>query len=137
MAREKAALVMNKLELRKTALEANIEEIPHMEVPRQKVDSTLTEMRELTTEQASLTAAKQDVSKRLEVVGNKAQKLITMVDVAIREHYGNRAEKLVEFDQQPFRSQPRVRVVGEDGKPVKKKKPSAAPAEPSAPPPTE
>ena len=135
MARQTAAVVLQKLELRRTALDVNKEELPQMEIPLREVDATLAEMKDLTAQQASLTASKQEVSKRLEVVSSKAQKLMTFVDAGIRQHYGNRSEKLVEFGQQPFRSQPRVRRVGVDGKPVKK--PSSVPAEPPAPSPIE
>jgi hypothetical protein len=47
---------------------------------------------------------------------------------------GNQSEKLVEFGVKPFRSAPRVRLVGPDGQPVKKKPiqpepPAQAPAQ--------
>ena len=129
MARKSLAIVQKKLELQHTALTTNSADLPQMEVPRQKVEAMLTEMRDLTGQQASLTAAKQDVSKRLEELTNEGMKMATFVDVGVRQHYGNRSEKLVEFGQQPFRSQPRVRLVGPDGKPVK---PGAIPAEPPA-----
>lgn len=57
------------------------------------------------------------------------QFLNTFLNAGIREHYGNRSEKLVEFGLQPFRSQPRIRLVGPDGKPVK---PGSIPPEPPA-----
>ena len=132
MPRKTLAIVQKKLELRHAALTANSAVLPQMEVPRQKVEAMLTEMKDLTAQQASLTAAKQDVSKRLEALNNEGMRLSTFVDVGIRQYYGTRSEKLVEFGQQPFRSQPRVRLVGPDGKPVK---PGAIPAEPPAPPP--
>ncbi len=124
------AVTQKKLELRRQALEANSAELPQMEVTRQKVNSVLTELKDLTAKQASLTAAKQEVTKRLAELNNEGQKLMTFVDAGIRVHYGTRSEKLVEFGQQPFRSQPRLKLVGVDGKPVK---PSPAPAEPPAP----
>jgi hypothetical protein len=127
------ALTEQKLALRGTALEVNSAELPQMEVTRKKVDEVLVRIRDLTAQQASLTAAKQEVTKRLVELNLEAQKLITFVDAGIRAHYGSRSEKLVEFGQQPFRSQPRLKLVGPDGKPVK---PGAAPTEPTAPPPT-
>jgi hypothetical protein len=121
MAGTPAAITQSKLELRSKALEANKEELPQMEVTRQMVNTTLTEMKDLAARQASLTAAKQEVSKRLAERNNDAQKLLTFVDAGIRSHYGTRSEKLVEFGQQPFRSQPRVKLVlvAEKGQPVK------------------
>jgi len=85
----------------------------------------LTELKDLTAQQASLTAAKQEVSKRLGALNDAGQKLLTFMDVGVRQHYGTRSEKLVEFGQQPFRSQPRLRLVGEDGKPLVKRRPAA------------
>jgi hypothetical protein len=121
------------LELRLNALEANKEELPHMEVPRQRGAAILTEMKGLRAKQASLTADKQEVSKRLVVLNNEARILMTSMDTGIRAQYGTRSEKLVEFGRKPFRSQPRVKrvLVDEKGQPVK---PGATPAEPAEPP---
>lgn len=130
MARKASALIQKKLELRRAALVANSTDLPHMDVPRQKVDAVLAQMNDLSAQQASLTAAKQDVSKRLEELNTEGKRLMTLVDAAARQQYGNRSEKLVEFDQKPFRPQPRVRLVGPDGKPVK---PNPTPAVPPAP----
>ncbi len=127
------AVVLKELELRSKALAANIADIPHMELPRQKVDATLAGMKSLTAQQASLAAAKQDTTKHLTELNVEAQKLLTFVDVGVRQHYGNRSEKLVEFGQQPFRSQPRIKLVEVSAKP---EAPSPAPAEPPALPPT-
>ena len=129
MAGETFAIVLKKLELRSKALAANSAELVHLEVPRSKLDVLLIEMKELTAQQASLTAAKQEVSKRLAELSREGQMLMTYVDVGVRHQYGNRAEKLVEFGQQPFRPQPRVVLVGPDGKRVK---PGSAPTEPPA-----
>ena len=117
------------LDLRLKALEANKEELPHLEVPRQRGAVILTEMQELRVRQASLTADKQTVSKRLAVLNNEAQILMTSMDAAIRAQYGTRSEKLVEFGRKPFRSQPRVKLVlvDEKGQPVK---PDATPTDP-------
>ena len=104
-------------------------------VCRQIVVSVLTELKDLTAQQASLTASKQEITKRLATLKAESLKLLTFVDSGVRQHYGNRSEKLVELGQQPFRSQPRIRVVGPDGKPLAK--PNPTPPDPPAPPPTE
>lgn len=129
MARQNRAVVQKKLELRSKALAANSNELPHLEVPVGKFEVLLGQVKELTAEQASLTAQKQEVSKRLSEVLREVQFLSTFLDAGIRQHYGNRSEKLVEFGLRPFRSQPRIRLVGPDGKPVK---PVSVPAEPTA-----
>lgn len=133
MAGTSTAVTQKKLDLRNKALEANKDELPQMDVPRQKVGAVLTEMKDLTARQASLTATKQEISKRLAALNSDAQKLLTFVDAGIREHYGTRSERLVEFGQQPFRSRPRIKLVlvGEVGQ---RMKPDAPTEEMPAPP---
>ena len=135
MAGQILAVVQKKLELRTKALAANSAELSHLEVPRQQAVAVLTELKDLTAQQASLTAAKQEVSKRLGALNDEGQRLLTFMDVGVRQHYGTRSEKLVEFGQQPFRSQPRIRRVSEDGKPLVKQRRTQP--EPPAPPPAE
>jgi hypothetical protein len=132
-------VVREELELRRKALETNLAELPQMEVPLQQIQLVLTGMKDLSARQASLTADKQGVTKRLGELNSEGQRLLTFVDAGIRAHYGTRSEKLVEFGQQPFRSQPRIKLIGVDGQPVVKRKksaaePAAAPPEPPAPP---
>jgi Asp-tRNA(Asn)/Glu-tRNA(Gln) amidotransferase B subunit len=114
------AITQKKLELRSKALAANSGDIPHLEIPRTQIDAMATELKDLSAQQASLAAAKQEASKRLADLVRGARKMLTFVDIVVKQHYGNQAEKLVEFGVQPFRSAPRVRLVGPDGKPVKK-----------------
>ena len=120
------AVTKQKLELRIKAGNANIDEVPILKEPLLRASALLPLFDDLTAEQASLTANRQEVSKRLAEVANEAQKLLTLLDVAVRQHYGNRSEKLVEFGQQPFRSKPRPRV-GPDGQPLKRKSKKAQP----------
>lgn len=118
---QRYAVILQKLELRRKALAANLQDIRHLADPLAKLEGMLSLLRQLLTEQASLTARRQEVSRRIEDLAINAQKLITFVDVGVREHYGNRSEKLAEYGLQPFRSKPRIRRVGLDGKPVKRK----------------
>ncbi len=118
---QKYSTVLQKLELRSKALAKNIEETPQLEVPLARLDGFLASLWELTTEQARLTAARQEVSQQIADLIDKAQKLMTVVDLGVKDHYGNRSEKLVEYGLQPFRRKPSIRRVGPDGKPFKKK----------------
>jgi len=92
-----------------------------LELSRIRLDSLLGEIKDLSAQQASLTATKQEVSKRLAMLIREGQTLVGFLDAGVKQHYGSRAEKLVEFGLQPFRSEPRVRLVGPDGQPLRRK----------------
>jgi hypothetical protein len=108
-----------KMELRNTAVAANSTELPFLEPKRSRLNEIVGELGSLTTEQANLTAKKQDVSKRIADLAREGNALVNVLDVTLRQHYGNRAEKLAEFGLQPFRSRPRIVRVGPDGKRLK------------------
>jgi hypothetical protein len=108
-----------RMELRNKALAANASELPHLEAKRTRLDELLIEVKSLTAEQASLASRKQDVSKRLAEVMQEGKTLVAFLDVGVKQHFGNRSEKLVEFGMQPFRGRPRLLLVGPDGKPLK------------------
>lgn len=123
-----------KMEIRDKALAANAAELPFLEPKRLRLNVVLTEVRSLKVEQASLQARKQDVSKRLADLMDEGNKLVAFLDAGVKQHYGNRAEKLVEFGLQPFRSRPRLVLVGPDGKRLPRtptvQEPPAQPATP-------
>jgi hypothetical protein len=109
------------LKSRSLALSANIEELPHLRSHAARVDELIALLSDLTTEQARLAALRQEVSKRIAELTDEGQKLITFLDIGVRQHYGSRSEKLTEFDLKPFRRKPRTRRVGPNGKPLKRK----------------
>ena len=105
-----------KMDLRNKTLAANAAELQHLEPKRLQLEALLTEVRSLTAEQATLAARKQEVSKRLAELMQEGNTLMDFLDTGVRQHYGRRSEKLVEFGLQPFRSRPRLVLVGPDGK---------------------
>lgn len=109
-----------KWEIRGKALDAHAAELPHLEIKRLRLHELIALATNLTGEQASLTARKQEVSKRLGEVMQEGNTLVAFLDAGVKEHYGNRAEQLVEFGLQPFRGRRRVLLVGPDGKPLKR-----------------
>lgn len=117
---QKYAVVHHKVEFKAKALAANIEELPHLKPGLARLDELLVLLKDLTAEQARLTAMRQEVSKQIADLTDEAQKLMTFLDIGVKQHYGNRSEKLVEYGLQPFRSKPRIRRVEPDGKPRKR-----------------
>ena len=101
------AETVNGWEEQLTAVAQNIADMPQSEIPRGKLRGVLNEIREVSVEQAALTAAKQEASKRLAELLASGRKISTLLRTLVREHYGNRSEKLVEFDLQPLRGRPR------------------------------
>jgi hypothetical protein len=57
----------------------------------------------LLTQQATLTAVKQDLSQELKATMEDIQFLMTILRKAVRQHFGKQSEKFAEFDVQPFR----------------------------------
>jgi ABC-type transporter Mla subunit MlaD len=121
-------------ELLSKSLAANAGGLPHLEAHRAQLDALLAQAKDLAAQQANLTATKQEVSKHRAELNAEGRKLTTFLQVAVKQQYGNRAEKLLEFGVQPLRSQPRIKLVGPDGQPLKKrKKAQPEPAEPATP----
>lgn len=130
MAGKTYPVIVKNLELRKKAVTANREEFPHLEESLAQIDGVLSDSKDLTAQQASLSASKQDISKRLAERMRDGERVMAFVDACVRQRYGNRSEKLVEFGLQPFRPQPRIRLVGPDGERVKRGSKKAAPPAP-------
>ena len=101
------AVTVNGWEEQLAAVESNIDELPEAEIPRDKLQSIVTQIRGYSAEQAALTASKQEATKRIQFLLAQGRKVSTVLRTIIRDHYGNRSEKLAEFGIQPFRSRPR------------------------------
>jgi len=89
-------------------LVANAADIPHLEAPRVQLETVDTEVEDLLAQQASLTAQKQEISRRLQVRTAEGRRLATFLRTGIKQHYGIRSEKLAEFNLQPFRGRKKV-----------------------------
>jgi hypothetical protein len=117
MAKElKYGATLNSWETLLARLEANGGDFPQLETYRQQLAALLSQARQTTVEQAAMAASKQEASKRLKAALADGRKLATFLRNGVRQRYGDRAEKLVEFDLQPFRGRPRKAPEGE-GKP--------------------
>ncbi|HSS75232.1 MAG TPA: hypothetical protein VLV54_00665 [Thermoanaerobaculia bacterium] len=87
-----------------TSLATNAKDLPHLEGHRVELAATLAKSEDLTNQLAALTASKQDISKQLEALMVEGRKLATFLRVGVKQNYGNRAEKLVEFGLNPLRT---------------------------------
>ncbi len=85
------------------ALAANAADFPHLEAPRLELQSVVNHLEDLVTQQASLTAAKQEATKKQQELIDKGRQLAAFLRSGVKQRYGRRSEKLAEFNIQPFR----------------------------------
>ncbi|HEV8579484.1 MAG TPA: hypothetical protein VGX68_10420 [Thermoanaerobaculia bacterium] len=91
-----------------TAVVAHADELPHLEGLLFKLQTVLEKMRDASAQQAALTASKQEASKLVLSLLRQGEALADVLRTAVREHYGNSSEILVEFGLQPFRGRTRA-----------------------------
>lgn len=89
------------------AVRANTANLPHLQVPVDKLASLIESMGELLLQQGALRASKQQVTSELQQTLDDGLRLLTFLRKGVREQYGPRSEKLVEFGLQPFRGRTR------------------------------
>ena len=85
------------------ALNANSESLPHLAGSRTQYEAMVIKALELANSQGALSAQKQEASKQLQETLVEAERLGTVLRLAVKQHFGIRAEKLTEFELQPFR----------------------------------
>lgn len=90
-------------------LEANAQELSHLDVSRLKLGTLVGQLREIELRQSALKAGSQEASKELERLLSDALRLATVLRLAVKEHYGIRAEKVAQFGLQPFRGRTRTK----------------------------
>lgn len=104
MARETTNLGrLGELQTFRSALNNNSSGLPHLEGSRAQYEELVIKASELANRQSALTAEKQDASQQLAETLTEAERLGTVLRLAVKQHFGIRAEKLVEFKVQPFR----------------------------------
>lgn len=89
------------------SIEANAGDVPYLENHRIALKTLREEISSLTALQSQLQAQKQEVSKRIKEKLAEGQKLATFLRAGVKQHYGHRSEKLVEFGLQPLRKRSR------------------------------
>ncbi|HEX3527034.1 MAG TPA: hypothetical protein VH988_08210 [Thermoanaerobaculia bacterium] len=84
-------------------LKANATDIPHLDGHRVQIETIFTQAQALLSEQKIQTASKQDLTRQIEVLLDQGTKIASFLRHGVKQHYGTRSEKLVEFDLAPFR----------------------------------
>jgi hypothetical protein len=108
-----------------SALTSNREELQHLEMSRARFDELLGQSQEAADRQALHTAAKQEATQQLQNLLTEGERLATVLRLAVKQHYGIRAEKLAEFGMPPFRG--RVRKAPSQPEEPKTPAPSLSP----------
>lgn len=90
-----------------SAVTANGPILQHLEVPNTKLINLSGNVRSLVMEQAALDARKQEITKLLKQYMQEGDTLTDLLRTGVRQHFGYRNEKLVEFGIQPLRTENR------------------------------
>jgi len=112
-------------------LTTNNGDTPHLEGHRVRLEALLAEATEIETQQAALTASKQEMSKRLKALTVEGNRVAAFLKAGIRERFGRTAEKLVEYGLQPFRGKKTAKPEDPGGPVVEVKATEPAPANPT------
>jgi UDP-N-acetylglucosamine 2-epimerase len=89
------------------AVTAKREEAPELETLVAPLRDMSKRARTLFAQQASLMAAKQEITQELNLLIKEGNAVVDFVKTGARVRYGKDSEKLVEFGVQPFRSRSR------------------------------
>jgi len=92
-----------------SAVTTNISAFQHLEAPNTKLLNVAVTCRGLVLEQAALDARKQELAKTLKQLIQEGDTLTDLLRTGVRQHYGYRSEKLVEFGIDPIRPENRKR----------------------------
>ena len=94
---------MGDLQSLSVTVEANKEQLPQLVPFGLRLGGIVTRSLDLSKQQAALTASKQEASKQLQLLLTEGQRVADVIRTVVRDHFGPRDEKLVEFGVQPFR----------------------------------
>jgi hypothetical protein len=89
------------------AIAVNAADLPQAEIPRVALEKLTEELRKLVLEQSLHRANKQQASQRMAVIHSEGAKLATVLRFIVKQHYGNRNDKLVELGVKPLRNRAR------------------------------
>jgi hypothetical protein len=93
-----------------TALTANSEQLPHLEINLPRLREKSQRARSLYAQYAATLAAKQEIWKEMQLALREGDAVMKFLKEGVKAHYGKDHEKLVEFGVQPFRGLKRKRA---------------------------
>jgi len=95
--------VLGDLQRLSVTMEANKDQLQGLEALRLKLTGVVTQTLDLSKQQAAFQASKQEASKKLRQLLIEGQSVANVIRTAVKDHFGPREEKIVEFGIQPFR----------------------------------
>jgi len=119
--------IMGDLQNLSTTMEANKELLPELEPFRLKLAGLVTQSLDIRKQQVALQASKQESSKQLHKVLIEGMSVANLLRTAVKDRFGSREEKIVEFGVQPFRGR-KVKPAADKPSPT-----PTTPAEPAGP----
>jgi len=108
-----------------TAVSTN--QVPNLEGSLPKLRDKSKRMRELYAQHSALGATRQVITQEMQQLIEEGDQVVRVVREAVKDHYGKRNEKLVEFGIPP------LRAIAEKKRRNRKKKQDVILAEPSVP----
>jgi hypothetical protein len=114
------------------SIAANAPDLPQTDIPRAALEKLTDELRKLVVQQKLFQGNKQQATARMAEIHAEGSKLATVLRFLVKQHYGNRSEKLVELGVKPLRSRPRKAAAGAPSPPTTEPTP-AVPTTPTPP----
>jgi hypothetical protein len=99
----RTAGVLGDLQNLSMTMEANKDLLPDLEPFRLKFAGIVTQTLEVRQQQVAFQASKQASSKQLQKLLTEGKSMADVLRTAVKNHFGSREEKIVEFGLQPFR----------------------------------
>jgi hypothetical protein len=85
------------------SMEANAQDFPQLDTYRAQLKTKLDAARAASAQQAAIEATKQKATKSLQAMLVEGRKLATFLRGGVKQRYGDKSEKLVEFGLRPVR----------------------------------
>ncbi|HET9225953.1 MAG TPA: hypothetical protein VFR31_04760 [Thermoanaerobaculia bacterium] len=91
-----------------TAVTANGSQLDPLAAKLPELRDKGNELRSLYAEHAALAAARQTVTEEMQRVLDEGEQIFRLLREGLRQHYGKRNQKLIEFGVDPLPSRPRT-----------------------------